>query len=312
MKSAAFARLALVAMLSCLAVPALADDPSNGTQSSVAAQDIKTVSNYLQALATVRGACADAAWTLWQSNNYDNWRHRRTSVLAMNYNVQTLSTLPQAPASLPADLQQRLNAAVQKANDTVKASFPVFKDLANYINAEDYKSDKFKKGDGLDAQLIDFGKTCHAASNDLRALYVEAASAAIGKALPGASRADVARTMLDDWQQAYALSQELGKGAAIDLKKIDADVTAISALADKRRTEFAEDVAKEGSPVANFYDRDLNENVAVPLRKALRDVKGKPSELKEAAADRPRATFLIIRQQIDLTMLADILRFVGG
>ncbi|MBN8953656.1 MULTISPECIES: DUF3829 domain-containing protein [unclassified Rhizobium] len=312
MKSATFAGWAVVAILSCATMPAWADDASTGAQSTTATQDVKDISHYLQSLATVRSACADAAWTLWQSNNYDSWRHRRTSVLAMNYNVQTLSTLPQAPTSLPADLQQRLNAAMQKANDTVKASFPVFKDLANYINAEDYKSDKFKKGDELDARLIDFGKTCHTASNDLRALYVEAASAAIDKGLPGAPRADVARTMLADWQQAYALSQELGKGGSIDLKKIDADVSAISALADKRRTEFADDIAKDGSPVANFYDRDLNENVAVPLRKALRDMKGKPAELKEAAADRPRADFLIIRQQIDLTMLADILRFVGG
>lgn len=275
------------------------------------AQELRTASEFLQVVRTVRSACADAAWTLWASNRYDDWRRGRTPVLAMNYSVRTFDKVPSAPEMFDAGLRQRIDDAMTRANDTVKDSGPVFKDLANYINAKDYEADKFKKGDALNARLVAIGKSCHAVAADLERLHVEAAAAAILRFSAQAPRPDVVATMVADWQQARALADDLGRREALDLAKVESQVMALSELADKRKAEFAADMSKAGSPLADFYDRDLNEMVGVRMRKAIRDVKGKPAAVKEAAEDRPRATFQNIREQIELAMPADILRFIA-
>lgn len=275
------------------------------------ARDVRAASDFLQVVRTVRSACADAAWTLWASNRYQDWRRGRTPILAMNYSVRTFDKLPPVPELFGAGLGQRMSDAMVKANDLVKSSSPVFKDLANYINAKDYEADKFRKGDGLNDQLVAIGKSCHAVAGELEQLHVEAMAAVIPRVAANAPRADVVATMLSDWQQARALADELGKHEALDLAKVESQVTALSELADKRRAEFAADMSRPGSALADFYDRDLNEMIAVRMRKAVREVKGKPAALKEAAEDRPRSTFPNIREQIELAMPADILRFIG-
>ncbi|MEW6644959.1 MAG: DUF3829 domain-containing protein [Pseudomonadota bacterium] len=274
-------------------------------------QELRVASDFLQVVRTVRSTCADAAWTLWASNRYEDWRRGRTSVLAMNYSVRTYDKLPPVPETFDAGLRQRIGDAMTKANDTVRDSGPVFKDLANYINAKDYEADKFKKGDALNEKLVAIGKFCHAIAAELERLHVEAAAAVIQRLSAQALRPDVVGTMLADWQQARTLADELGKREALDLARVESQVAALSELADKRRTEFAADMSKSGSPLADFYDRDLNELVGVRMRKALRDIKGKPAAVKEAAEDRPRGTFQSIREQIELAMPADILRFIG-
>jgi len=275
------------------------------------AQEFRTASDFLQIVRTVRSTCADAAWTLWASNRYDDWRRGRSSVLAMNYSVRTYDKLPPVPEIFDAGLRQRMGDAMTKANDTVRDSGPVFKDLANYINAKDYEGDKFKKGDALNEKLVALGKACHATAAELERLHVEAATAAIQRFSSQAPRPEVVGTMVADWQQARTLADELGKREALDMTKVDSLVAALSELADKRRAELAADLSKSGNPLADFYDRDLNEQIAVRMRKAIREVKGKPAAVKDAAEDRPRGTFQSIREQIELAMPADILRFMG-
>jgi hypothetical protein len=274
--------------------------------------EVKDVADFLQAVRAVRTACEDAAWTLWASNRYEDWRRGRTSVLAMNYTFRTFEKLPPAPELFDAGLRQQLNEAMVKANDIVKDSGAVFKDLANYINAKDYQSDKFKKGDGLNEKLVAFGKACHATASELERLHVEAAKAALERVSVNASRPEIVRTTIADWQQARTLAEELAKHEALDFTRVESLVANLSELADKRRTEFSGDLAKSDSPLANFYDRDLNEMIAVRMRKAIRDIKGNPAATKAAEEDRPRGTFQSIREQIDLAMPADILRFIGS
>ncbi len=275
-----------------------------------AAQEAAEMSNTLDAIKTLQSACSDAAWTLWASNQYPLWRNRKTPVLALNYSIRTFDQLPPVPATFGADLQQRLSQAMANANSTIKDSFPVFKDMANYVNAKDYEGDKFKKGDALNDRLMSFGKSCHAASNDLHNLFVEAVQVAIDRLLPNAAQADAARIMIADWQQARGLANELGKGRAADINRLADLTTTISALADKRRAEFAADAGKSElskSPQARFYDSDLTEDVAVKMRKMLRDIKGTPTAFKEASDDRPRTDFRVIRNTIDLQLPSDIL-----
>lgn len=274
-------------------------------------QDLRAASDVLQVVRTIRSACSDAGWTLWVSNRYADWRRGRTPVLAMNYSVRTFDKLPPVPEVFDAGLRQRIGDAMAKANDTIKSSGPIFKDLANYINAKDYEADKFKKGDGLNDKLVAIGKSCHTIATELERLHVEAAGAVIARFAANAPRPEVVATMLADWQQARTLADELAKGPALDFAKVEGQVTALSELTDKRRTEFAADIAKPGSALADYYDRDLNEMIAVRMRKAIREVKGKTAAIKEAAEDQPRGTFQSIREQIDLAMPADILRFIG-
>lgn len=284
--------------------------PATQPASRSAAQEAAQMSNTLDAIGTLQSACSDVAWTLWVSNQYPSWRNGRTRILALNYSIRTFDQLPPVPAAFGADLQQRLSQAMTNANTTIKDSIPVFKEMANYVNAKDYEGDKFKKGDALNDRLMTFGKSCHAASNDLHNLFVEAVQVAIDRALPNSTQADAARIMIADWQQARGLADELGKGRAADINRLTDLTTTISALADKRRADFAADAGKSElskSPQARFYDSDLNENVAVKMRKMLRDIKGNPAAFKEASDDRPRTDFRIIRNTIDLQLASDIL-----
>ncbi|WP_315831473.1 hypothetical protein [Bradyrhizobium prioriisuperbiae] len=283
--------------------------PSNSTANPAAksaARETAEVSNTLDAIKTLQSACANAAWTLWASNQYPSWRNGRTPVLVLNYSIRTFEQLPPVSAAFGADLQQRLSQAMTNANTIIKDSFPVFKEMSNYVNAKDYEGDKFKKGDALNERLVAFGKSCHAASNDLHTVYVDAVKVAIDRLLPNATQADAARTMLADWQQARGLADELAKGRAADINKLTELTTAISALADKRRAEFAADIGKSGSPQARFYDSDLNEDAAVKMRKMLRDIKANPAAFKDAADDRPRTDFRVVRDTIDLQLPSEI------
>ena len=292
----------------------LAGQPAGATQVAppaspqyIALENLETT-NVLDATRTLGSACSDAAWTLWYSNRYEAWRKGRAPVLSLNYSVRTYESLPPVSPLFAAELRERLDQAMAKANDIIKQSLPVFKDMANYINAKDYEGDKFKKGDALNERLVAFGRSCFAIAGDLQALYAEAATAAIERALPRATQPELARTMIADWRAARPLADELAKEAAADPARLAELTTAVSALAEKRRAELAAEIADTSSPVGRFYDDGLNGNVAVRMRKTLRELKGADA-LKEAA-DGPRSDFLTVRQTIDLQLPGEILRFI--
>ncbi len=194
------------------------------------------------------------------------------------------------------------------ANDTLKASQVAFKELADYINAKDYQDDGYKKGDALNATLMAYGKTCYGLASELQDLYLTAMTVALDAAVQGSSKADTARVMLADWAQTRALVAEMAKGTTADMAKIGAMVAGLSELVDRRKVEFAADIAKPG-PLARFYDRQLSD-FAVRMRRLVRDVAGKPKAFQDLVEDRPGSTFNSVRDTVEMTLPGEILAFL--
>lgn len=308
---------ALVCGLSCLllqtggsSVLAQAAPPA---RTEAGRRDAREVESYLQGLERLRSGCGNAAWTLWYSNSYQRWRERKTPALAMNYNAAFFQTLVPAPASLPDTLRPRLDDAAGRANGALRESAGAFKELADYINAKDYEGDKFKKGDALNARLVELGRACHALHATLSGLYVEMAEGLIETGRARAARPDAVATMVADWRRARELSVELTKGPAAQMTRVEALVGELSTLSDERRRgTFAADLQGGGGSLERFYDKVLNESVAVPMRKLLREAKADRKALAEASADRPRNAFWSVRGEIDHQMPDAILSFIRG
>ena len=284
--------------------------PAVTSQAPIPAPEVKKVEQYLNFVKSLRTACDGPAWTLWHSNGYQPWRKGSSPSLSLNYSSKTFSQVPEPPSALSPELQQRFKEATSKAAETLNASRTIFKDLADYINASDYKDDKFKKGDELNGKLEGYGKTCFGLMGDLQNLYVETAAGAINGAMSGSPQAALAKTMMSDWEQALQLSAEMAKGQKADMAKIGPMVMALSELVEKRKNELADEMNKPRSPVKNFYINTLNDRVTVPMRRLVREVTGNNKAFQEVSENRPRSTFVSIREEIDIGLPGEILSFV--
>lgn len=264
---------------------------------------------YLDVLKKVRSECGNAAWTLWHSNSYDRWRKNRSSMLSMHYNTSSYQTLPPVPDAWPDAVRTKAESAIKRGNDTVREAGTTFKELANYINAKDYEDDKFKKGDELNQKLLAAGKECHAIETELTGLYTEMATTLIDQRKGSAANPDVANTMIADWQKARGLAQELAKFDKADPAKLDTLVKEISSLVEDRRANFAALKENPDTWVKRFYESALNDDVAVKMRRYLRDAKGAKG-FKEMAEDRPRSNFWSVRSEIEIDLPDSILRYI--
>lgn len=269
----------------------------------------REIDAFLQAFRDVRSGCENAAWTLWHSNSYEGWRNRKSSGLTMNYSSRFFPSLPPAPKAWPESLRVRVEEATRRANDLLRDGGAAFKSLADYVNAKDYEDDKFKKGDELNKRLLAVGRECHAFYATLTELYGEIAELTIAQGSGAATRPDVVATMVSDWRRARELSRELAKGTDAERARLESLVREVSTLVEDRKREFATELGDSNGRLARFYDGMLNEDVAVPMRKLLREAKASPKVFKEAAADRPRSAFWRVRGEIDYLM-PDAILFV--
>lgn len=260
-------------------------------------------------LRELSNACGNAAWTLWRSNSYDDWRNRRAPVLSMHYSVRSYQSLPPLPASLPEALKLKAEPAIKSANETLSASGDVFKELSTYINAKDYEDDKFKKGDELNAKLTAAGKRCHQLDAALMEIYREFAALAIERRKADAARPEIVAAMIADWQKAGALSRELGRFEAADRATLEGLVRDLSALSDERKANFEPLKQTPPATIKRFYATTLQDDIAAKMRRLLREAKT-PKAFKEVAQDRPRSEFWSVRREIDYALPDEILSYL--
>jgi hypothetical protein len=260
-------------------------------------------------LRELSSACGNAAWSLWYTNDYDSWRNRKTPALSLNYSVRSYQSLPPLPASLPEPLKLRAEPAIRSANEMLRGSGEVFKDLATYINAKDYEDDKFKKGDELNAKLLAAGKSCHQLDAELTEIYRDLAVQVIDRRKAAAPHPEIVATMIADWQKARALSRELARFAAADRATLEGLVRDISALSEERKASFEPLKQAPQVMVKRFYEAILQDDVAVKMRRLLREAKT-PKAFKEASEDRPRSSFWSARREIDYAMPDAILAYL--
>lgn len=271
--------------------------------------DQRREDQYLDVVKQLRSQCGNAAWSLWRSNGYEAWRGRKSSMFNMHYMTRSYPKLPDVPPSLPEAVRPKLEAAAQRANDLIKESGETFKQLADYINAKDYEDDKFKKGDEINAKLMQQGLDCHRLFAEMTSLYTETAEKLIESRKGAAAKPDVVATMIGDWQKVRALSAELGRFEKADLGKLDGLVREASALVDERRANFAPLKDNPDSSLKRFYEQTLNDDVAVKMRRFLREAKN-PKTLKDAAEDRPRSQFWSVRSEIEVDMPDSLLSYI--
>jgi hypothetical protein len=264
-----------------------------------------------EVLRELGSACGNAAWTLWRTNSYDDWRNRRARVLSIQYSVRSYERLPPLPASLPEALKLKAEPAIKSANETLAASGDVFKDLSTYINAKDYEDDKFRKGDELNAKLLAAGRRCHQLEAELVEVYRDAAALAIERRKAGAARPEIVAAMIADWQKASALSRELGRYDAADRATLEGLVRDISALSDERKANFEPLKQAPQATVKRFYETTLQDDIAAKMRRLLREAKT-PKAFKEVAQDRPRSEFWTVRREIDYVMPDAILSYLSN
>ncbi|MDH7797214.1 MULTISPECIES: DUF3829 domain-containing protein [unclassified Beijerinckia] len=281
-------RNALIASLvfsaSFAALPVLAQPKPSAT-------DDRAVSQFWNVYRTLTSECGGAAWTLWQSNSYERWRSGKSPVLSMHYSARFYQTLPPAPQALPEPTRAQAAEAMKKANDILKTSAPEFSTLADYINAKDFKDDKYKKGDEINTRLVAAGKACFDVSQEMENIFTAYAEKRAPDLVSASSNKPAAQQRLSDWQMARDLSNELAKGTKADLAALDTKTKALSEMVEKR-------LADPALAASSFY-RDLNKDVAVEMRKTVREIKEKPKLLQEYGEQRPRNRFVYLRSQIN-------------
>lgn len=236
--------------------------------------------------------CDNAAWSLWWSNDYEKWRKNRRGILSINYHSRAMEKTPPAPKTIEPDLARQIEEQIAKANAVVKGAQVEFGLLANYINAKDYEDDKFQKGDTLNAKLAEAGKSCFAISKAIAPLYAKAQEKRAGMPEPTPIR----QAILEDYDRARALEAALAKGAG-NADEIGRAVTELSQAIEQRQTSFASELAARSTPSGTFY-RVINEDVAVPMRRLLRERSAGSKNWAEAFVERPRSAVEQIRNTI--------------
>lgn len=277
----------LVFSASLSALPALAQPKPSPS----AAAEERAVSQFWDVYRTLRSQCGDAAWTLWQSNSYERWRAGKSPIISMHYSSRFYETLPPTPQSLPEPTRTQAADAIKKANDLLKATGPDFSSLADYINAKDFKDDSYKKGDEINKRLVAAGKACFDINQEMENIFTVYAEKRAAELVAAASDKPSAAQRLSDWLMARELSTELYKGQKVDLALLEAKTKAFSDMLEKR-------LADPALAASRFY-RDLNKDVAVELRKTVREIKERPKLLQEYGDQRPRSRFVSLRNDIN-------------
>lgn len=282
-------RLAAGALLATLAHLAVPTGEASAQSPDRAAMEAR---RYLSLARDFMNECDNAAWSLWFSNDYEKWRKSRRGMLSINYHSRAMEKTPSAPSSLDPALGKQIDEQIAKANDIVRGAQAKFGIMANYINAKDYEDDKFKKGDELNAQLVDAGKSCFAVSGTLAPLFAKAQEQRAG--MPPMN--PVREAIREDYDRARALEAALAKGAG-NSDEIARAVAELSQAIEQRQTALASELADRSKPIAIFY-RILNEDIAVPMRRLLRDREKSAKTWTEAFEDRPRALVARMRSTI--------------
>lgn len=254
--------------------------------------DDRAVSQFWDAYRTLSRECGSAAWTLWQSNSYERWRTGKSPILTMHYSSRFYQTLPPGPQAVPEPTRSQAVDTMKKANDILKATGPDFSTLADYINAKDFKDDKYKKGDEINKRLTAAGQACFDVNQEMENIYTVYAEKRAGELASSAADKPGAQQRVSDWQMARDLATELAKGTKIDLAALETKTKALSEMVEKR-------IADPALAASRFY-RDLNKDVAVELRKTVREIKERPKLLQEYGEQRPRSRFVNLRSEINV------------
>lgn len=272
-----------------------------------AAADQRDAQSALSVLHNLRSQCDGAAWVLWHSNNYKKWRKRETPVLSMHYSHSIFDKVPQAPATMPEKLRERFNQIAGTAVETIHSAGKDFSDLSTYINAKDYEDDAFQKGDGLNKRLVDYGKAGHRLTREVESLYADYAESLLAAFAADPKQAALAAQLREDLQAVQALAFEMSKGNDANRAVVETAVADISQRVETRK-EFVTNAAKENrSSLESFYVRGMEKDVAVEMRKLLRETKGQPKQWAERFADRPRSAMMQLRYTAFVGMPGDAL-----
>lgn len=257
---------------------------------------VQETSRYLSVVRALMSQCENASWVLWYSNSYADWRKKKYSALSINFSSQLYPTLLPAPAMLGPELGGALSEFVARSSETIKVATNDFRPLADYINAQDYKDDNFKKGDDLNAKLLSAGRACYTLVLTARPLYSKAQRLLAERAI--AARADLKEVLTKDYARALALNDALAKHPAA-MAEISALVEEITKLVEARQT-----IDPTNANAKLFYSR-LNDYAAIPLRRLLREAKNNHKLWTEAFAPRPRTTVDIAHDAILKLMAED-------
>lgn len=270
-----------------------------------AADGLREARAVLSVLHNLRSRCDNAAWVLWHSNDYEKWRRRQTSMLSMNYSYSVFDRPPPAPAAMPAALRERFDQLVPRAAETLNRAGDDFRDLATYVNARDYQDDGFKKGDALNARLLELGQTSHGLTKDIERLYADYADTLLQAAAANPKTGSLAGQLRGDLQAMQALALEMSKGKEAQRAVIEAAVADISERVEARKAALAEAPPEARGALERFYRDRMEERVAVPMRKLLRETRDQPKAWTERLGDRPRSATMQLRDWTLVQMPGD-------
>jgi hypothetical protein len=251
--------------------------------------------------AALTRSCDNAAYSLWAGNEYSRSRQQNSQSFSVHYSPDHLKAKPEIPAELPEPLRAEFAASIDSATQVLQLSAPTFKELADYVLAKDFEDDHYKKGDELNAKLIELGQKCFAAAKELRAEHRKTAQFIL-------QNFDILDPMVkrmgEDWASALVLADELAKGPKADLGKISSLVDQLTVLDEKWKREIAEAAGNNPgriSRVFDIYNTELD-RVLVSLRKFLREARIQPASTEAQMADRPRTVFNFDQQLLDMEM----------
>ena len=287
--------LLFLALANAFFAPAFAATPTNEERQALAQQQ-----NALSAIYTMRSQCDNTAWVLWYSNDYKDWRKTHRT-LSMNYSYSVPEKLPPAPANMNADLKARYDQIVGESIADVTAAGAAFRDLATYINAKDYEDDGFKKGDALNAQLLGFGEKCHGLTKQLEQLYADYSASVFASFSADPAKAERAGQLKEDMNEAQGLAAELSKGVQADRQAVETMVAALSKKVDARKALLPTE-GSDSDSLKRFYLANMEDDIAVAMRKMLRESKNNPKLWAEKLADRPRSLMMSIRNTAFIQM----------
>jgi hypothetical protein len=275
-----------VGIIGALSAPALAAQPLP-----------PNVGPLMHFVAALTRSCDNAAYSLWASNEYSGYRQRQAVPISVHYTAALLRAQPEIPTELPEPLRTELAASIESATRTLRVSALTFKNLADYVAAKDFEDDHYKKGDELNATLVELGQKCFAAARELRAEHRKTAQFILGNF-------DILDPMVkrmgEDWLSVLVLADELAKGSKADLGKIGSLVDQLTALDEKRKQEIGE-AAGSGPWPSRFYNIELD-RALVNVRRFLREARTQPASMEMQMADRPRTVSNFNQELLDLEM----------
>jgi hypothetical protein len=251
--------------------------------------------------AALTRSCNNAAYSLWASNEYSRYRQQNSQPFSIHYNADHLNAKPEIPAELREPLRAEFAASIDSATQVLRLSAMTFKDLADYVAAKDFEDDHYKKGDELNAKLIELGQKCFAVAKELRAEHRKTAQFIL-------QNFDILDPMVkrmgEDWASALVLADELAKGPKADLGKISSLVDQLTMIDEKWKRKIAEAAGNSPGRISRFFDIYNTEldRTLVTLRKFLREARTQPALTEAQMADRPRTIFNFNQELLDMEM----------